>query len=252
VKVRPECIHVNASDHAPNPRGQSGATGTWAGWTEQTDDGVTGMAEQSLAAQLRTRRSEMMTSELESVALALFDARGFDDVTVDEIASEAHISVRTFYRYFPTKEDVLQVSIDRRTAALRVALANRPADEPPLRSLRVALADVFAALDSTQLRRWISVVASTPSAVKSVLGGIQLKSQPVIAEFLAARLGLPNDELVPTMLAAATGGVLQASLTKWFLQGGDVGTTISDGLEVLERGVRSDPLSGSHRKTGPT
>jgi AcrR family transcriptional regulator len=209
------------------------------------------MAEQTLAAQLRARRSEMMTSELEALALALFDERGFDDVTVDEIASQAHISARTFYRYFPTKEDVLQVGIDRRTAALRLALASRSAEEPPMRSLRIALTNVYAALDATQLRRWISVIAFTPSVVKAVLGGIQLKTQPVIAEFLASRLGLPNDELVPTMLAAATGGVLQASLTKWFIHGGDVSTTISEGLKVLEGGISSDPRAPSQPNRRP-
>src|SRR5262249_14446370 len=105
------------------------------------------LATQSLAAQIRVKRSEMMISELESVALRLFDERGFSNVTVDEIASEAQISVRTFYRYFPAKEDVLQVQIDRRSGALRTALSTRPVDEPPLHSLRLALAEVLAAED---------------------------------------------------------------------------------------------------------
>src|SRR5882724_1300890 len=84
----------------------------------------------TLARQLSAKRSEMMVAQLEAVALRLFDERGFD-VTVEEIAAVAQISVRTFYRYFPTKEDVLQVRIDRRTEAMRAALAMRPAAEPP-------------------------------------------------------------------------------------------------------------------------
>ncbi|HEY6316300.1 MAG TPA: TetR family transcriptional regulator, partial [Acidimicrobiia bacterium] len=76
-----------------------------AGTTESTPG--------SLAFQLRAKRSEMMILELETVALRLFEERGFANVSVEELASEAQISVRTFYRYFPGKEDVLQVRIER-------------------------------------------------------------------------------------------------------------------------------------------
>jgi AcrR family transcriptional regulator len=186
----------------------------------------------ALAHELRAKRSAMMASELESVALRLFAERGFD-ITVDEVAAAAGISVRTFYRYFPAKEDVLQLRIDRRTDGLRVALAERPADEPPLHSLRVALTAVVSAEDQELVRRWTSVIASTPNLVKSVLGGIQLKTQVVIADFLGGRLGFPSNALVPTMLAAAVGGVVQAAQTRWYLEGGDLATMISDGLEVL-------------------
>lgn len=97
----------------------------------------TELASQSLARQLRAKRSEMMIVELEAVALRLFEQRGFD-ITVEEIALEAQISVRTFYRYFPAKDDVLQLRIDRRSEALRAALSGRPADEPPLHSLHAS------------------------------------------------------------------------------------------------------------------
>lgn len=79
--------------------------------------------------------------------------------------------------------------------------------------------------------------------VRSVLGGIQLKTQRVISEFPGTRLGVPSDGVVPTMLAAAAGGVVQAALTEWFLHGGDVGATVSEGLEVLERGIGADPTT---------
>lgn len=206
------------------------------------------MVNESLAVQLRLRRAEMMVSELEVVALRLFEASGFGDVTVDDIASEAGISVRTFYRYFPAKEDVLQLRIDRRSAALRDALAARPLTEAPLHSLRVALEEVVSAEDMTLLRRWVSVIAATPAVVKGVLGGIQLKSQPVMAEFFGGRLGLPSDAFVPTMLAAAAGGVIQAAQIHWFVHGGDLASAISEGLDVLEQGIGTDPerWTGTH------
>jgi len=199
----------------------------------------------SLAGQLRKKRSEMMILELEDVALRLFEQRGFGDVTVDEIASKARISTRTFYRYFPSKEDVLQLRIDIRSEALRIALTARPNDEPPLQSLRLALEEQVSAADTTLLRRWITVIAATPSVLRSVVGGIQLKSHRVMAEFFGSRLGMPSDALVPTMLAAAVGGVIQAAHTHWFLQGGELTTTISDGLQVLEKGIGADPKTWS-------
>jgi TetR/AcrR family transcriptional regulator, regulator of mycofactocin system len=211
------------------------------------------LATQSLAGQLRVKRSEMMMLELEAVALRLFEQRGFD-ITVEEIAAEAQISVRTFYRYFPAKEDVLQRQIVRRSEGLRAALGARPADEPPLHSLRVALEEVVSAEDPELLRRWTAVIAATPSVLKGVLGGIQLKGHRVMAEFFGARFGLPSDALVPTMLAAAVGGVIQAAHTQWYVQGGDLGIAISEGLEVLERGIGADPrtwTAGNQRPKSP-
>jgi hypothetical protein len=55
-----------------------------------------------------------------------------------------------------------------------------------------------------------------------------------MAEFFGARLGGASDALVPTMLAAAAGGVVMAAHTKWFLLGGDLATTVSEGLDVLQ------------------
>ena len=198
---------------------------------------------QSLSRQLRAKRSEMMESELEAVALRLFDQRGFANVTVEEIALEAHISVRTFYRYFAAKDDVLQLRINRRSEVLQEALSARPANEPPLRSLRLVLEAEFSAVDPTVLRRWIAVIADNPNVMKGVVGAIQLKIHPVIAEFLGSRLGLPSDGLVPTMLAAAVLGVIQAAHTQWFVNGGDLATTMSESLAVLERAISTDPRS---------
>jgi len=194
---------------------------------------------------MRVKRSEMMISEVEAVALGLFEQRGFADVTVDDIAARAQISVRTFYRYFPSKEDVLQVQITRRSEGLRAALADRPLDEPPLHSLRLALTQELSAEDMETLRRWISVIAATPTVLKGVLGGIQLKSQRVMAEFLGSRLGLASDALVPTTMAGAVGGVIQAAQTHWYFHGGDLVTTISESLEVLEHGIGTGRTTSS-------
>jgi len=205
-----------------------------------------GLAADSLAVQVRVKRSELMVQELEAVALRLFDQRGFKDVTVDEIASEAHTSARTFYRYFPNKEDVLQVQIERRSTSLRAALAARPSTEEPLESLRMALADQLAREDKELLRRWIATIAASPSVLNSVLGGIQQKIQRVIAEFFGARLGVRSDALVPNTMAAACSGIIQAAHVDWYLNGGDLAAKVSEAFSVLEQG-RIGPL-----RNGPT
>jgi AcrR family transcriptional regulator len=197
--------------------------------------------DQALAVQLRAKRSQMMVDTVEGVALRLFEAHGFSVVTVEEIAVEAQISTRTFYRYFPTKEDVLQVAIDRRSESLCVALDARPDDEPPLQSLRRALEAVLSAEDPAAVRRWVSVIYGTPSVLRAVVGGIQLKTQRIIAEFFGSRLGLPSEALVSTMLAAAAGGVIMAAHTQWFLLDGDLATRVSESLEVLESGFGGHP-----------
>ena len=132
----------------------------------------------------------MMESALEAVALRLFDQRGFANVTVEDIALEARISVRTFYRYFAAKEELLQLRIRRQSGVLREALAGRPADESPLHSLRLVLEEEFSTIDPIILRRWIVVISDNPNVMKGVMGAIQLKIQPVIAEFFCRSTGI--------------------------------------------------------------
>lgn len=200
-------------------------------------EGKTKSAAPSLVQRRREKRLEVMICELEAIALAMFEERGFATVNVEEIAAEAQISTRTFYRYFPAKEDVLQVRIRQRAEALRSALAERPTDEPPLHSLRLAVEVAVSAEDPVLLRRWIHVVAATPSALRAVLGGCILTLNGMMAEFFGSRLGAPGDALVPTILAAAAGGVIKAGETRWLLCGGNLATTISEGLRVLEEAV---------------
>jgi AcrR family transcriptional regulator len=230
-----------------------GIAGSQTQGAKVTAKDVSGLAAESLALQLRMKRSELMTRALEAVALRLFDQRGFKEVTVDEVVSEAHTSARTFYRHFPNKEDVLQVQIDRRSTNLRAALSARPADEEPLESLRLALAEVLATEDAELVRRWIAIIIANPSVLNSVLGGIQLKIQRVIAAFHGDRLGVPGDALEPTVMAAASAGVIQAAHVDWYVNGGDLAAKVSEAFSVLEQSriCRTGATGGYSGSTRP-
>lgn len=181
-----------------------------------------------------------VASEIEGVALSLFQERGFGNVTVEDITMATGVSPRTFYRYFPAKEDVFQLQIERRSRDIKEALGARPEGEPPFESLGSAITQVFATEDAELVRLWTDVVARTPNSLRSVIGGIQLKSQTLFAEFFADRLGFAADALVPTMLAATVTGVIQASQIHWYVHGGDLVSTVSEGLRVLQLGFGRD------------
>src|SRR5215469_13153951 len=76
---------------------------------------------------------------LRELALARFAERGFENVTVAELAKEVGVTERTFYRHFPTKEAVLFHDYDRRLEWLGAALQMRPASEPLFESVLTAV-----------------------------------------------------------------------------------------------------------------
>ncbi len=76
---------------------------------------------------LRERKKEATTERLREVALALVAERGFDAVSIDDIAAAADVSKTTFYRYFETKEDVVLGRSSDNLEILRASLAGVPA-----------------------------------------------------------------------------------------------------------------------------
>src|SRR5258708_29791956 len=94
---------------------------------------------------LAERRRAATQLEIARIAVGLITEHGFDGVTIEAIAEAAGISARTFYRYFPVKEDVVVPLISNGTAAFAEQLAARPPDEP----LTAAIPAPFAAVMAT-------------------------------------------------------------------------------------------------------
>ncbi len=92
-----------------------------------------------IEAGLRERKKERTRQELMRSALRQFAERGFDQVTVEEVAADCEVSPRTFFRYFSSKEDVLFAQGDRWLVRLLDTLRDQPADLPALEALRLAV-----------------------------------------------------------------------------------------------------------------
>jgi len=118
---------------------------------------------------LRERKKERTRTAIENAALALFDERGFDAVTLAEIADAAEVGHRTLFRYFADKEELLFGDDDAVRQRLSEALAARPKQEHAVTALQEALADLAVLWqDSPEQgrRRQALIVASAPLAAR--------------------------------------------------------------------------------------
>jgi AcrR family transcriptional regulator len=86
---------------------------------------------------LRQRLRSAAKAEIAEIAIDLFVRKGFEETTVEDITAAAAVSRSSFFRYFPTKESVLDV-VDEAGEKVGAALGARPATEAPWVSLRRA------------------------------------------------------------------------------------------------------------------
>ena len=191
---------------------------------------------------LRERHRRRTEAVLEEAALALFEARGFDFVTVDDIAAEADVSRRTFFRYFATKEDVVLADQPRRQEELRQALAARPPDEPALTALRYALLSLADGheQDRERLLRRARIMRATPSLQIRWMA-TQRAWEQAVTDMVAQRLGVdPLVDLRPGVVAAATLASLRTAISLWVTGDGrgDLHAMVGQALDLLDGGLQ--------------
>ncbi|WP_236788584.1 mycofactocin system transcriptional regulator [Amycolatopsis sp. GM8] len=172
-------------------------------------------------------------SEVEHAAFELFARQGFERTTVDDIAAAAGIGRRTFFRYFPSKNDVAWGDFDAELRRMRKQLAEYPADVPLIDAIREALVD-FNRIDPDEApwhRRRMELILTTPALqAHSTLRYTAWRQ--VLAEFVATRLGVSADSLAPQAIAYATLGVALAAYEQWLRSPG------TELRELLSAGVR--------------
>jgi AcrR family transcriptional regulator len=92
-----------------------------------------------MAQAAQTARSERTREALRQAALVRFLAQGVEDTSAEQIAADAGVSLRTFYRHFTSKHDLLFADYDAGLHWFRAALDARPADEPLIASVQAAI-----------------------------------------------------------------------------------------------------------------
>src|SRR5437879_2395061 len=114
--------------------------------SERQDSAVVDSTDTRPALGRRDRKRLETRNILVAVALKLFAERGFDAVTVNDIADRADVDPSTFYRHFATKEAVIFADLDDRTGRIGDAISAQPVDRPLLETLRVGGKDLAAML----------------------------------------------------------------------------------------------------------
>lgn len=90
---------------------------------------------------LRERKKAASRQAMSDVATRLFEQRGFDHVTLSEIADAANVSIKTIFNYFGSKEDLFFDAEDQTRENLLTALRDRPAGQSPTQAVRRLLVD---------------------------------------------------------------------------------------------------------------
>ncbi|MET8141867.1 TetR family transcriptional regulator [Sphaerisporangium sp. NPDC005288] len=164
---------------------------------------------------LRERKKAKTRRTIQEHAMRLFVEQGYDSTTIEQIAEAAEVSPSTFFRYFPTKEDVvIQDDYDPVIAAAFVA---QPATLTPLAALRATIRQVFDEVfpqeKDTMLRR-IELVWSIPALRARQVEG-QIATMATLRNAIAQRTGVPEDDFRLRVFTGAVMGAWMAAIELW-------------------------------------
>ena len=189
---------------------------------------------------LRERKKARTRASIREHALRLFREQGYGATRVEQIAEAAEVSPATFYRYFPTKEDVvLQDDLDVLTLE---ALEAQPAGLSPLAAVRAAVAAARAAFTQEEQERFRQTTELTMAVPEIRARAMDefARTIDVTAAALARRSGRKPDDLAVRALAGAVFGVIMATTLPALERGQiDLDTifaAVDSGLAELEAG----------------
>ncbi len=190
-------------------------------------------------AGLRERKKVKTRTAIQRHALRLFQEQGYEATTVEQIAEAAEVSPSTFFRYFPTKEDV--VLLDELDPLIIEAFQAQPPATSPIHALRNAMHSVWSAMppeDEAVQRERAALILSVPRLRAMMLVQFSDLLQE-IAQLVANRVGRKPTEFPVRAFAGAVLGVMMSAV----LSGAedpkaDYLSLFDAGLEFLESGLQ--------------
>jgi TetR/AcrR family transcriptional regulator, regulator of mycofactocin system len=207
---------------------------------------------------LRERNRRRTRRDIAHVALRLFDERGFESTTIDEVAEAAGVSRSTFFRYFPVKELVLFPTHDEDLAAYRATLADADTTVPVRQALLQAALDASTVTidsyrrDPEMYRKRYALIDATPSLQATSLR-LDRDWEAALADVFHQQLTrLPGDTRnAARLLAGSLMGTVSAFHRTWAEQGfaDDPANHRDQVMRIFEHGLSAatDPHS-----SGPT
>lgn len=175
---------------------------------------------------LRSLTRETVRAQIAETAWSVFAERGFDDVTVNEVAEATGISRASFFRYFSSKEEAVFVAIEAMGAEIATALEERPPQERPWVALRRAFDAAtpnYASNPARSLAR-LKLTRETPSLRAHQLER-QARWRSLIGAALGIRTGLSPDDVRIEAVVGAALAALDAATEVWARSGGELHLT---------------------------
>lgn len=169
---------------------------------------------------LRERKKRERRRCIEEAAIDLFEKNGFDGTTVEEIAAAADIAPRTFFSYFPTKEDVVLADYSTRLERIIAVLIEQPESEPLWTALQASFVEVASDYEAARddLVRRFTIMAISPTVYARSLQ-LQAGWEDALAEVLHKKANQKAEDLESRLMASAALACMRSSLRHWLLTG---------------------------------
>jgi AcrR family transcriptional regulator len=194
---------------------------------------------------LRERKKRETRAALAEAALRLALERGADQVTVEEIAEAADVSVRTFFNYFPHKEHAIlgrnPEHLERALERMRTA----PAEESPLTTMWFIVHDVLRDLEEEgALSRRGELIMRSPNLLYQLMMS-SFDDERQLTAALAERMGAPAGSVRPALIVSTAGAACRVAMElRKSAPDRPVQELVDEGFHLLAEGI--DPAFGTN------